>query len=56
MRNSIMDHLLNKNKAVLISVCCECIKMIGIKAGNGVCGVSHGFCGSCLNKNLKKER
>lgn len=54
MKTTIQEHLRQTGKAVLFSVCLDCRKMYGIKAGNGVCGVSHGYCSDCLKKNLKR--
>lgn len=54
MTTTIRQHLIDTNKAVLISVCCKCLTMTGIKAGDGTCGISHGFCDNCLDLKLKE--
>lgn len=51
---TIREHLIATNKAVLISVCCVCKRMTGIKAGRGVCGISHGLCVACCEVELMK--
>ena len=51
---TIQRYLLDTGKAVLISVCCVCKGMTGIKKGNGVCGVSHSYCDECLDAARKK--
>jgi hypothetical protein len=53
-----IDYLLHQLQSndvhIIISVCMECGEWLGIKDGMGVCGISHGLCGNCLNKLKNK--
>jgi hypothetical protein len=42
--------------AILTIVCCKCHKFLGYKDGEGVTGVSHGYCPKCLETELEKVK
>ena len=41
-------------KTIITIICCKCGKYLGKKDGEGVTGISHGYCDDCLEKELKK--
>jgi len=51
---SIIDKLLNllqqQGISLILSICSSCGEWLGSKDGNGVCGISHGYCGKCADK------
>lgn len=41
-------------KTQITVICCICHKDLGTKDGQGVSGISHGFCDTCRDKALAK--
>ena len=33
--------------AYIITICMYCLKLLGVKDGRGMCGISHGMCPNC---------
>lgn len=39
---------------IITVICCICRKRLGTKDGEGVTGISHGYCDACLKMELEK--
>lgn len=52
----VMRKRKNKTKSILFSVCLICNQIYGIKDGQGVTGLSHGYCPECGKIILEQDR
>jgi len=43
-------------KTIITVICCMCGKYLGEKDGEGVSGVSHGYCETCKSIKIQKDK
>jgi hypothetical protein len=41
-------------KTIITVICCVCKKFLGTKDGQGVSGISHGYCPECAKAQWQK--